>query len=534
MPGYRHDRCGSLDPLHGGLDRCTAASTAARRPRPLHGGLDPLHGGPAPITFGVVAVVMLYSPPPAWYRGLGWDRPGIAMGGAMATGGLGLRRRDVAVAGLAVVVQSVAPQPGSVTVSGPWWHGLIGLCLLLVQGAALPWRRGHPVPVAAVVVVAFAASAFVAVNSPVCAWVALFNLAIWVEDSRRAAVVVPGAVVAVSAGAVAAELTHSDEIGFGPLLVVLTVLVTTAGGLVRAQRGRREALVRAHAAATRQAAVEERLRVARDLHDLVGHGLATLAVQSSTARLALDAGEVAVARDALAAVEAASRATMREMRQLLGVLRRVDGDGGVGGDALEPSPGLDDVPLLVDQLRRTGVDLDLRSDIHVDVDVDVDVDTGGDGRDGVRSVPPAVGLCAYRIVQESLTNAVKHAPGSQVGVHLSAAPGELAVQIINTPGNRRSARTAGSAVTGTGIDTGTRTDAGDAFAALDRGGGRGLTGLRERVAAVGGTFAAGPTYEGGWRVSARLRLPDPRGAGGGAAERAPTEPAVGAGSGETA
>jgi signal transduction histidine kinase len=422
------------------------------------------------------------------------------------------------VAGLAAVAQAAAPQSGSADVTGPWWYSLVGLCLLLVQGVALLRLRGNPVPVAMVVVSAFAASAVVATDVPVCAWVAVYGVAAWAGDGRRAAVVVSGAVFAVSVAVAVAGPAHGRDVGLAPFLVVLTVLVATSGGLVRTRRGRSEALERAHAAATQRAAAEERLRIARDLHDLVGHGLATLAVQSSTARLALDAGETAVARDALAAVEAASRATMREMRQLLGVLRRAgtDGDGDRDGDALEPSPGVQDVTRLVDRVRGTGTDVDLRCD--------VDEDLHADG--GLPAVPPAVGLCAYRIVQESLTNAVKHAPGSRIRVQLSVSKGELAVGIVTIPDGRRAAPEDDEAawpevanVTDS-AHTGSRTGLATA-SEFDRGAGQGLVGLRERVAAAGGTFSAGPADHGGWQVTARLpggRDPDRRGPDGEGAE----------------
>src|SRR5207253_2130493 len=153
----------------------------------------------------------------------------------------------------------------------------------------------------------------------------------------------------------ACALLYPKTAGELPLLIAVTVIAALTGTVVRSRRAqltalrdRAEALERERVSAEARAAAEERLRIARDVHDLVGHGLSGIAVQSGTARLALDAGQVETARTALAAVEAGSRAALGEMRQLLGVLRA--GDAGEHGRAL----GLGDLQRLAGGMDRQG------------------------------------------------------------------------------------------------------------------------------------------------------------------------------------
>jgi signal transduction histidine kinase len=241
------------------------------------------------------------------------------------------------------------------------------------------------------------------------------------------------------------------------------VLVLLAAVLVRSERGRVEAV-------GRRAATEERLRIARDLHDLVGHGLSAIAVQSSTARMALQSGDEMSAGTALTAVESTSRIALREMRQMLGVLTDVDGADGSPDEpgrpdgVPRPAPGLDDLGPMLDNVRAAGVAVALEQ--------------AGDWG----SASPGVQLVIYRIVQEGLTNAVKHAPGSLVAVRLDASDGS----------GRVSVETVGStAVAGRPSSTPRR--------------GLGLDGLRTRVTAVAGELTYGPTDQG-WILEARVPL----------------------------
>jgi signal transduction histidine kinase len=208
-----------------------------------------------------------------------------------------------------------------------------------------------------------------------------------------------------------------------------------------------------------RSAAEERLRIARDVHDLVGHGLSSIAVQSSAARLALDAGQVDTARAALSAVESSSRRAMSEMRHLLGVLRGSDAGGYV------PVPGLPELPGLVDRLRGQGVSVTLNID-------------------GLGVVPDSASLAAYRVAQEALTNVVRHAPGSRARVDVRTAGGAVVVVVEDYARRAAPPPEAGA-------------------------GGHGLIGMRERVTALGGQLSAGPAGDHpGWRVRATIPYGD--------------------------
>jgi signal transduction histidine kinase len=343
---------------------------------------------------------------------------------------------------------------------GPAWVEAIAPALALVSGLSLLWRHAYPRAVAGCVLGSYAGLAFVqGVVPPYAAWVVIWSLATSGKDRQRSITRAAEAAGATSVLLIAAELLRPGA-GASFLLVVVTVLLTLTAVLVRSERARVEAV-------GRRAATEERLRIARDLHDLVGHGLSAIAVQSSTARVALDAGDADTASSALTAVERTSRVAMREMRQMLGVLSEVDDDGPPepGTPANLPSPGLDDIITLVENVRAGGVAVAL-------------------SRSGPwEAASPAVQLCAYRLVQEGLTNAVKHAPGAPVVVRLDATMSEGRVAVLTAGGGMA------GAVSSAGVP----------------GGGRGLAGLRTRVAALSGEFASGPTPDG-WLVEARLPL----------------------------
>jgi signal transduction histidine kinase len=323
------------------------------------------------------------------------------------------------------------------------WVAPLALLLALAQGLPLAWRRRWPVPIAGLVLGGYAIHVVaIGVVPPVAEWVVIWSLATS-HGPRRTSIV---------AAAVAACTTA--------LLVVVsvTVVVTLAGVLVRSERSRLDAV-------RETAASEERLRIARDLHDLIGHGLGIVAVQSSTARMALDSGDTSAARTALSAVESSSRTAMREMRELLGVLRGIgDAESAEDADRIAsepPAPGLDDIASLVDNVRLAGVA--------------VTAETRGDLAD----VPRAVQLCAYRVVQESLTNAIKHAPGAIVAVRVVGSGQLLRVAVETT----------GGAPEGEGVGSG----------------GFGLAGIRTRVAAAGGRVRMGPTALG-WLIEADMPM----------------------------
>jgi signal transduction histidine kinase len=360
------------------------------------------------------------------------------------------RRVDWAVAGLTVLLQLLAPQTGSATAGErAAWLGALATVFAVGQGIPLAWRRIHEYWVAVVVLACYGGYVVaVGLVPPFAGWVVIWSLATVVSDRRRATFAALAAAGVTCALIVGAQLARAKPEP-SALLSLVTVVVALAAVLVRSERGRVEA-------ARARAVAEERLRIAGDLHDLVGHGLSTVAVQSSTARLALDAGDEQTARAALTAVESTSRTAMREMRQLLGVLR--DRSGPVA-ESDAPPPGLGDIATLVDNVRAAGVA----------VTAEVVPEAG--------QVPIDVQLCAYRVVQEALTNAVKHAPGAIVTVRVTSVEGVLRV-VVDSSGGSRAQRAA-------------------------EGGGLGVAGIRARIAAAGGQSRIGATADG-WRVDAQL------------------------------
>jgi len=226
---------------------------------------------------------------------------------------------------------------------------------------------------------------------------------------------------------------------------------------------RAERLEREREEEARRAVTEERLRIARELHDVIAHSMSVMAVQSAVGNHVIDT-QPEQARQALAAIEATSRSALTEMRRLLGVLRQ---EGEPVG-SLTPAPSLADLSSLVTQVHDAG----LQVWIHVE------------GQRG--PVPPGVDLSAYRIIQEALTNVIKHASSSCADVTICYRADSVTVEIIN----------AGPAKPGAAV----------AREMVESG--HGIIGMRERVAVFGGEFAAGPQPGGGFRVWARLPIPE--------------------------
>jgi signal transduction histidine kinase len=251
--------------------------------------------------------------------------------------------------------------------------------------------------------------------------------------------------------------------------VVLLVLVVASLALGDARRLRGRAIAerdqsrRAVAEAKRdQAALAERARIARELHDVVAHHVSMIAIQADTARLATP-GMPEQGRERLEIIGTTARDTMTELRRLLGVLRSDgDDDHGDPGDSRSPQPGLDRLDELVAGARAAGTPVRL-------------VLAGQVGR-----LPPGVDLTAYRIVQEALTNARRHAPGAKVEIELRYTPDTLHLRVRdNGPG-----------------------PPGPAAESV----GHGLLGMRERVAMVGGSLRTGAANGGGFVVEADLPI----------------------------
>lgn len=248
--------------------------------------------------------------------------------------------------------------------------------------------------------------------------------------------------------ATAAGATH---LAFSALLVAISLAV----GLLVRQRREHAAMTRAQAAA--QAVTDERLRIARELHDSVAHAIGIIALQAGAANRVFDT-QPARARQAIGVVETTSRATLAELRRMLGGLRAGDpGDAPATG----PATGLADLPTLASATTDAGVRVEVR----------------WLGTPAV--LPPEIDRSAFRIIQEAVTNVVRHAGVDSCRVTVEHADGALAVEVLDD----------GQGRPGT------------------PGTGHGLVGMRERVALLHGDFSAGPRTEGGFRVAARLPVP---------------------------
>ncbi|MFC4910467.1 sensor histidine kinase [Actinomadura gamaensis] len=350
----------------------------------------------------------------------------------------------------------------------------------------LVWRREYLRPVAAVALSAFAASLLtgqeVLVTSVLAALYTLYALTR--QMPRQSA----GALAVGSLVTVAVVYLATDTLGDVPWPAAV-VAVLAAIGLGDARRtvehaGRTEAaaeernnetLTRLNAVQREQAVMRERARIARELHDVVAHSVSMIAVQAETAPYTMD-NLSPEAREGYTEIARTAREALVEMRRLLGVLRA---DAGAEAESA-PQPRLDRLPELVDQHQGAGG----RADLVVQ------------GRP--RALSTTVELSAYRIVQEALTNARRHAPGADVHIELTYLPDRLAVRVRDEGAEGRTLVL-------------NRPDAPGRTAVLEpgngpSGGGHGLLGMKERATMLGGRFSAGPAESGGFVVEAELPL----------------------------
>jgi signal transduction histidine kinase len=334
----------------------------------------------------------------------------------------------------------------------------------LGTGLPLAWRRRFPVA-ALLAQIAFAMLAGrqpPAVGS-LATLVGLYSVA--VHARRRWA----GPLVVLLGGLVLVALFPSSAQTVPSWASVLTLgtAVWLAGDAVREHRARADVLAeraeqleRERDLTTQLALAAERQRIARELHDVVAHGVGVMVVQAGAARTLLTR-QPPRAAEALLAVESAGREALGELRRLLGLLTDED-----SGAPLAPQPGLGQVDRLVERLGRAGLPVDLR--------------VAGTPR----PLPAGLDLTAYRVVQEALTNALKHAGGAACEVLVEFGDRELRLEVLDAGGPRPHSAT--GAATGAG---------------------RGLIGMQERVAAYGGELRAGRRPEGGFAVRAWLPLP---------------------------
>ncbi|CAI9401076.1 sensor histidine kinase [Nocardioides sp. T2.26MG-1] len=352
--------------------------------------------------------------------------------------------------------------------------GWVSTVLAVAQLLPLFWRRRHPQLVFAAVAVASAAQALVIDNplwSQVAFAVATYSVARYAPAVRGLLALAAGlcgaAVAAVDwLRGLKAELTVGTVGSYFLTVAMIVVAAWALGTLGRVRRAYVDAVVergrRIEREAAQQvalAASDERARIAREMHDVVAHGLSVIVVQADGARYAAGRDPAAAAA-ALEAISATGRASLTEMRRMLGLLRS---DPDANGTALRPQPGLADLDALVAEAGAAGA--------HVDATFPADVS----------GVPDGVALTTYRVVQEALTNVRKHA-GPEVAVRVE-------VRVAD----------------GTGIEVLVEDDGRGAAAPSD-GRGLGLAGMRERVTVHGGTVEAAPRPGGGFRVAARLPL----------------------------
>lgn len=372
---------------------------------------------------------------------------------ALLVAGLGLS--------LATVVHDIDSQGKDPGPRGPLWFDVVAAVAMIVP---LFWRRRYPfgAPVAAALIVG--ASSFVDDRLVPADWVVfLLGIAIGfllggLRERRQA---VAGLAILLGVGAI---VTRNDPDGaLGDLAwisVVFAVAWVVGFGLQQKFREGDEARERAERAErereeqARLAVAEERARIARELHDVVGHSVSVMTVQAAGARRLLDPDQERE-REALMVVEQTGREALAEMRRLVGVLRRPE-----EAPALAPQPSLEHVDRLVEQAREAGLPVELR----VEGDP-VELTAGLD-------------LTAYRLVQEGLTNAVKHARATHADVLLRYDDGHVELTVTDD---------------GTGDGDG-------------ESGGHGLVGMRERVSVYGGELEAGPRPGGGYRLRARLPI----------------------------
>jgi len=375
----------------------------------------------------------------------------------------------IAAAGLTAAAVWGPPSLVDAAIVGPWW--LLAL-LPLLMGAPLVLRRRAPLLMWTAIWAALVLQSMLTRDRlqgsefTFVLFAAAYSLGAHASLRRAAA----GLIVAVP---LMAEMSHKGGLGLafsqhrgaaGVALSVFQLLAFwLAGVLVRARR-QAASLASRSAALERQAeqaAAAERARIARELHDIIAHHLSVVVLHAAGARARGRADPAT-----LEEIEHSGRQALTETRRLFGVLREPGEETGRA-----PQPGISELPALAGSLRAAGLEVSLSID--------------GDHT----ALPPAVNVSAYRIVQEALTNVLKHAGPARAEVTVGCADSAVTIEVTDDgPGNPAS-----PAVTGAG----------------EVGGGQGLAGMRERVAVFGGDLRAGPRPGGGFTVCARLPAGEP-------------------------
>lgn len=388
------------------------------------------------------------------------------------------RRVPVIDAGLATVylvvvvamaVARAAADPHVADAAPP----LVRFGLVFAMGLPVALRRVIPGPAFAVCLLATAVAFALGVVHEFAIGASLILYEVAAGDGRPLRALSIGASAVVAAGValllLAGSVAPVDVLG---PLVVSAVDLAGAWSIGRAVRERRRYAERAAADRVARAVADERLRIARDLHDIVAHGLSLIVVRAATAGHVIDA-RPEEARSALADIETVGRAGLGDMRRMLAVLRSEAAPDAGGAETqepgcldLEPAPGLSRLADLAGQLRLAGVEVDL--DVRAD-----------------DALPQGVSLAAYRIVQEALTNVARHAAPAKCRVTVARLGSDLEVEVVDD----------GSRGVAAGPPTGEPASPG-----------HGLIGMRERVRALGGEFSAAPLPRRGFRVHALIPL----------------------------
>ncbi|MFJ8884089.1 sensor histidine kinase [Streptomyces sp. NPDC102402] len=372
-----------------------------------------------------------------------------------------------------VVVREIAPGVERVITrpNGPGGMAFM-VALAFIASSALVLRRRYPLAVLCVVTAATLATPQSVLRLTFYAYVIAVHSAAVHSPYRTATLAaLPVSVLLVSAsGNTVTPIVPNEYIA---LLILVPMAVASVGlrtWKLRTDEGRTRltALEREQSQVLRRAVEHERARIARELHDVVTHNVSVMIIQAGAARKIMTASP-AQADEALLAVEAGGRAAMTELRHVMGLLTMAD-EGEVttvdGPSTVPaPQPGLGQLETLVRRVRNTGLPVDL----------------------AVAGPPcplaPGIELAAYRVVQEALTNTVKHAAGATAAVTVEYGPGRLRVEVTDTGGHASAGAAAGN--------------------------GRGLIGLRERLAVYDGTLDTGRSQTGGYRVEALIPLETP-------------------------
>jgi signal transduction histidine kinase len=334
-------------------------------------------------------------------------------------------------------------------------HELLLALLALFETVPLAWRRKRPLVVLAIVVVSSSIASFYGATraEAIALLIALYSVG--AHCDRR---------VAVRAGLAALivlffPLTLNTDHGFlvGIFQLGSLALGWMFGAYLGELRGRAARVRHEQENEKRRAVAEEQARIARELHDVMAHSVSVMVVQAAAAEDVFDS-RPEQARTALRSIESTGREALAEIRRVLDVVRPLDGE-----PELTPQPALSRLDELIEQVRAAGLPVVLRVE-------------------GAQSeVPAGVDLSAYRIVQEALTNTLKHAEATQATVVLRYRPGELALEVSDDGRGARPESNGGSA--------------------------RGLIGMRERVALYGGEMVAGHRADGGGGFEIRARFP---------------------------